>query len=143
MTEALGARTRATVERYLEALNLHDPDAVAACVADDFTNEHTSALGHSLRGRAAYRERLDGFLAQFRDLQYDAEDWIVDDDRAAVPYTMSCTYVGDDGREHAVTIRGMFRFRVVDDVVTHRVDYWDSQEFARQVQPAAHEEARQ
>jgi steroid delta-isomerase-like uncharacterized protein len=133
---ASAARTRATVERYLEALNRHDADAVAACVADDFCNEHTSALGHSLRGRTAYRERLDGFLAQFRDLHYEVEDWIVDDDRAAVPYTMSCTYVDGDAA-HDVTIRGIFRFRVVGDVIVHRVDYWDSSEFARQVQQEA------
>jgi hypothetical protein len=31
----------------------------------------------------------------------------------------------------------MFRFRVVDDLVVHRVDYWDSNEFARQVQQEA------
>jgi steroid delta-isomerase-like uncharacterized protein len=132
------ARTRATVERYLEALNRHDADAVAACVDDAFFNEHTSALGHSVRGRAAYRERLEGFLAQFRDLHYEVEDWIVDGDRAAVPYTMSCTYVGDgDADHHDVTIRGMFRFRVLDDLIVHRVDYWDSNEFARQVQQEA------
>jgi steroid delta-isomerase-like uncharacterized protein len=138
-----GARTRATVERYLEALNRHDADAVAACVAENFFNEHTSALGHTLRGRAAYRERLDEFLGQFRDLHYEVEDWIVDDDRAAVPYTMSCTYLRDsDGEPAPVTIRGMFRFRVLDELIVHRVDYWDSNEFTRQVRPA-HEEARQ
>jgi len=123
--------TRAAVERYLDALNGGDPDAVATCVTDDFFNEHTSALGHSLRGRAAYRERLPSFLAEFEDLRYQPEDVIVDADRAAVPYRMTCTWVGGAGR-HPVEIRGIFRFRVRDGRIAHRVDYWDSAEFARQ-----------
>jgi len=125
--------TRETISRYLDALNAHDPDAAAACVAPDFWNEHTSALGTSLRGRDAYRARLADFLAQFRDLRYDPEDWIVDGDRAAVPYRMTCTYVDDNGTPSPVTIRGMFRFRVADGLVVHRVDYWDGNEFMRQV----------
>src|SRR3954452_14620813 len=61
--EALGRRliedgTRAAVERYLDALNAGDVDRVADCVTEDFHNEHTSTLGHGLRGRDAYRERL-------------------------------------------------------------------------------------
>jgi predicted ester cyclase len=133
MTEPLRERTRAVVELYLDALNRHDPDAAAGCVSDDFFNEHTSALGHSLRGQAAYRERLPGFLAQFRALHYEAEDWIVDTDRCAVPYRMSCTYLDGDGTAHPVQIRGIFRFRVENDAIVHRVDYWDGNEFARQV----------
>lgn len=136
MSESLHERTRAVVERYIAALNAHDPDAIAACVGENFLNEHTSALGTSVRGRAAYRERLPLFLGQFQDLRYEVEDWIVDGDRCAVAYTMSCRYVGGE-RSHPVVIRGMFRFRVARDVIVHRVDYWDSTEFSRQVQVEA------
>jgi ketosteroid isomerase-like protein len=113
-------------------LNAHDPDAAAACVSDDFVNEHTSALGTTVRGRAAYRERLPEFLARFAGLHYEAEDWIVDGDRVALPYRMTGRVAGPDGKQHDVTIRGMFRFRVEDGLVSHRVDYWDGMEFARQ-----------
>jgi steroid delta-isomerase-like uncharacterized protein len=127
------ARTRAVVTQYLEALNAHDPDRIVACVTPDYYNEHTSTPGTSVRGRDAYRARLPEFLAQFRDLHYEVEDVIVEDDRAAVPYTMSFRYVSDADAAHDVTIRGMFRFRVADDAIAHRVDYWDSHEFDRQV----------
>jgi steroid delta-isomerase-like uncharacterized protein len=123
-----GGDTRAVVERYLAALNRHDADAAADCVSEDFFNEHTSAAGTSVRGRSAYRERLPQFLARFRDLHYDIEAMIVDADRAAVAYTMTCTV--DD---HCVVIRGMFRFRVAGDLIAHRVDYWDGSEFDRQL----------
>jgi len=126
--------TRAVVERYLAALNAHDADAIAACVSSDFFNEHTSILGTSVRGRQAYRGRLDEFLGRFGALHYEAEAWIVDGDSAAVPYRMTCVVTeGDSARP--VEIRGMFRFEVRSGEIVHRVDYWDSGEFARQVPP--------
>ncbi len=126
--------TRAVVERYIASLNTHDPDAVAACVTRGFHNEHTSAIGHSLRGRDTYRERLPQFLSRFTELHYEVEDWIVDGDRAAIPYTMTCRYVTDEGPPHPVTIRGIFRLEVSDGGISHRVDYWDSAEFVRQTE---------
>jgi steroid delta-isomerase-like uncharacterized protein len=125
------AAVRDAVERYLGALNAHDPDATAACVAVDFFNEHTSALGTSVRGREAYRGRLNEFFGRFRELHYDIEDCIVDGDRAAVPYRMTFT-VTEDGHTAPVAIRGMFRFRVAGGEIIHRTDYWDSGEFTRQ-----------
>lgn len=122
----------AAVERYLAALNAADVDAIAACVGEDFVNEHTSAIGTSVRGRDAYRKRLPDFLGRFRGLHYEAEDVIADGERVAVPYTMTCNWRDEGGREHPVTIRGIFRFRVEDGVIVHRVDYWDSGEFLRQ-----------
>jgi ketosteroid isomerase-like protein len=124
------AATREAVLAFVDALNGGDPDRIAGSVTDDFHNEHTSALGNSLRGRAAYRERLPHFLGQFQDLHYAVEDTVVEDERAAVPYRMTFRYDG-----HPVTIRGVFRFRVARGLISHRVDYWDSAEFTRQITP--------
>ncbi len=121
------------VTRYLHALNRGDPDSIAACVTEDFHNEHTSTLGHSRHGRAAYRERLPGFLAEFAGLHYTVEDTIAEGDRAAVAYTMTCSWNGSTAEGRPVSIRGVFRFRVADGLIAHRVDYWDSAEFTRQV----------
>jgi steroid delta-isomerase-like uncharacterized protein len=121
------------VVAYLRALSNGDVESAVALVAEDFHNEHTSALGNSLRGRAAYRQRLPQFLTQFQDLRYDLEDLILDGERAAAPYTMTFRWVADDGREVPVSIRGVFRFRVVDGHITHRVDYWDGADFQRQI----------
>ena len=121
--------TRAVVERYLAALNAGDADAVAACVTEDFHNEHTSAAGRSLKGRTAYRERLGGFLAEFVNLHYDVEDLLVDDDRAAVGYRMTFR-LGDK----PVAVRGMFWFRVADGLIAHRRDYWDGTTVTQQLE---------
>jgi ketosteroid isomerase-like protein len=129
------ARTRVAAEAYVAALNSGDVDRIASCVTEDFHNEHTSALGVSLRGRAAYRERLPGFLGEFEGLRYVVEDLLVDGDRAALAYTMTFRVRGSgrgSGRGEPVRIRGVFRLRVADGLVAHRVDYWDGAEFERQ-----------
>lgn len=124
--------TRAAVLGYLDALNSHDPDRIAACVSEDFVNEHTSAMGHSRFGRAEYRAALTGFLADFQQLHYDVEDVIVEDERAAVAYRLSFLMTSAGGAP--VSVRGVFRFRVdADGRIAHRVDYWDSAEVRRQL----------
>jgi ketosteroid isomerase-like protein len=129
----VGILTRAVVERYLAALNAGDADAIAGCVTEDFHNEHTSAAGVSVHGRAAYRDRLTGFLAGFPGLRYEVEDILVDGDRAAVAYRMSWLGVRDDGQQVPVTIRGVFRFRIAGGLIAHRLDYWDGDAVARQL----------
>jgi ketosteroid isomerase-like protein len=125
--------TGEAVGRYLAALNAHDPEAVGAAVTPTFVNEHTSVLGVTRVGRDAYVEAVRDFLARFHHLRYEPEDMLVDDDRAAVPYRLTFTTTGDDGQLHAVAIRGVFVFRVEDGLVAHRVDYWDSSDYQRQI----------
>ncbi|GAA4717808.1 nuclear transport factor 2 family protein [Phytohabitans rumicis] len=128
MGERVLTGTREAVLRYLDALNAHDADAVAACVTEDFVNEHTSTLGRNVTGRAAYRAALTGFLADFADLRYEVEDLLVDGERAALAYTMRCRLRG-----RPLRIRGVFRFRVEAGLIAHRIDYWDSGQVTRQV----------
>jgi len=129
-----GGSTRDVVLAYLDAINDGDAVRASGLVAVDFVNEHTSSLGNSLHGRAAYAERLPRFMAEFRGLHYEVEDVIVDGDRVAVPYTMTFTWTDPGGAgDHPVTIRGMFRFRVADGHIAHRVDYWDGADFQRQI----------
>ena len=136
MVTERGDATRAAVERYLDALNAHDVDGIVAAVAPDFVNEHTSALAVSRRGRDEYRAALPAFLAHFDGVRYDVEDLLVDGSRAAVAYRMTAGWVDDAGARHPIVIRGMFRFQVVDGLVSHRTDYWDGTEFTRQTTPA-------
>jgi steroid delta-isomerase-like uncharacterized protein len=119
---------RATVRDYLDALNRGEADAIAACVSEDFINEHTSTLGETIVGREAYHKRVSQFLQSFAELHYDIESMIVDGGEVAVPYRMSAVW-----RERPFTIRGMFRFTVEQGLIVHRVDYWDSADFMRQV----------
>jgi ketosteroid isomerase-like protein len=126
------AVTRAAALAYVGALNAGDPDAVAACVGEDFVNEHTSARGTTRRGRAAYREALPGFLAAFAGLHYETEELLVEGERAALAYRMTAT-LQHEGRPRPIAVRGVFRLRVVYGLVVHRVDYWDGEDVAAQL----------
>ena len=121
------------VRSYLGAFATADPDAIAAHVTDGFVNEHTAGLGSGCIGRAEYRNRLPGFLADMADLDYEIEDLLVDGDRAAAFYTMTASWQGST----PITIRGVQRLEVRGDLIHHRTDYWDSAVFLAQADPGA------
>jgi ketosteroid isomerase-like protein len=104
-----------------------DPDEIAAHVTLDFVNEHPSALGSGCVGREEYRLRLPGFLAAFEGLRYEPEEVVAQGDRVVVAYRMTAQHQG-----HDVDLRGVFRLRIADGLVAHRVDYWDALTFLRQ-----------
>ena len=132
MRTAGGTRTteRSAVDvvaAYLDALNHRDADAIARVVTADFVNEHTSARGQTVHGRAAYRERLDGFLTTFPVLRYDVEDVVAEGAKVVVAYRMRAQHAGPDGAGPwlPIDVRGVFRFVVRDGKIAHRVDYRD------------------
>lgn len=128
------AGTEAAVRRYLAAFATGDPDTVAACVAPGFVNEHTAALGSGCVGRAAYRERLPGFLSGMANLVYEVEDVVADGSRAVATYTMRADWEG----RVPIEVRGAQRLVVDGDgLIAHRTDYWDSAVFLVQADPAA------
>jgi limonene-1,2-epoxide hydrolase len=112
---------------YLAAFATGDPAAVVAHVGEAFVNEHTAAFGSGCTGRDEYARRVPGFLASMPGLRYEIEDHIADGERVVVAYTLH-TRVND----RDVAVRGVMRFRVEDDLIVHRVDYWDSLVFQQQ-----------
>lgn len=130
------AAPAATVSAYLAALNRADVDQAASYLSESFVNEHTSTLGSTVVGRDAYRTRLQAFLAEFPGLHYEVEQSIVEGANVAVAYRLSAAWRNPQApasAARAFLIRGMFRFRVESGLIVHRVDYWDSADFQRQV----------
>jgi predicted ester cyclase len=112
---------------YLAAFATGDAEAVVDNVTADFVNEHTSALGSGCTGRDEYARRVPGFLLSMPGLYYEVEDVVACDDRVVVAYTLH-THVN----HRDVAVRGVMRFRVQDDLISHRIDYWDSLVFKQQ-----------
>src|SRR5690606_4835874 len=105
-------------------LGARDPDLIASHVTDDFVNEHVSERGDSLRGRAAYRNRLDSFLASFPELAYDVESLVADRDQVVVAYRMRALRADPDPSRQPcpIDVRGVFWFTVRAGAIAHRAD---------------------
>jgi steroid delta-isomerase-like uncharacterized protein len=123
------------VAAYLAALNAADPDAVAACVSDDFANEHTAQGAVPTHDRVAYRERLPGFFALLPGLHYRVEDVVQQQERVVVAYELTAQADGPDGVRRPLAVRGVFRLHLHEGRITRRVDYWDQATVARQLAP--------
>jgi len=78
------------VERYVEMLNDHNPDAVDDFVAVDYINHN--ALVED--GREANRDFWAGFFAAFPDMVGTMEDLVVAGDRVVGRFTYRGTHLG-------------------------------------------------
>ena len=70
-----------------------------------------------------------GFLSDMAGLQYEIENLVTDGSDVAVFYTMRASWQSTA----PFVIRGAQRLRIVDGLITHRTDYWDSAAFLTQV----------
>ena len=78
--------TRTVIERFNEAFNGHDVDALAELLTDDTVFENTSPPpdGTRIEGKAAVLDFWRGWFAKNAEAAFDAEDIIVCDNRAVV-----------------------------------------------------------
>ena len=91
------AMSRSDLERvttlYLESMNNHDPEALAALYAPDCVVE--SPLFASLHGRAAVEESYRQWFRIFPDVEFRAESVVIDPPAAAVLTRNSATHDGE------------------------------------------------
>ena len=78
--------TRMVIDRFNEAFNRHDADAVAALLTDDTVFEDTSPPpdGRRIEGKAAVVDFWRQWFARNAGAAFEAEDMIVSGDRAVV-----------------------------------------------------------
>jgi len=84
--QAGGLTTRAVVDRFNEAFNRHDADAVESLLTDATVFEDTSPApdGQRIEGKAAVATFWRGWFARNADAQFETEEMIVSGDRAVV-----------------------------------------------------------
>ncbi|MBZ5589276.1 MAG: nuclear transport factor 2 family protein [Acidobacteriia bacterium] len=112
--------TRTAVERFNEAFNRHDADAVAALVTEDTVFEDTSPApdGRSIQGRSAVVEYWRGWFARNSDARFEAEEMIVSGDRAVVLWVYHKMRNGQPWH-----LRGVDVFTVRDGKVAAKLAY--------------------
>jgi cation diffusion facilitator family transporter len=112
--------TAEAVERFNEAFNRHDVDAVMAAMTDDCVFENTSPPdGRRYEGQDQVRAAWEEFFASSPDARFDGEDVIVAGDRCVVQWV----YTWTNGDGSASSLRGVDVLRVRDGKVAEKFAY--------------------
>jgi ketosteroid isomerase-like protein len=112
--------TRATVDRFNEAFNRHDADALAPLLTDDTVFEDTSPApdGRRTEGKTAVLEFWRAWFARNTDARFEAEEIIVSGNRATVLWVYHKVRNGQPWH-----LRGVDIFTVRDGKVAAKLAY--------------------
>jgi ketosteroid isomerase-like protein len=121
--EALVTAARTTggvIDRFNEAFNRHDVDALAPLLTDDSVFEDTSPApdGRRIEGKAAVVAFWQGWFARNQDAVFEAEDVIICGDRAVVRWVYRKLRNGQPWH-----LRGVDVFTVRDGKVAAKLAY--------------------
>ena len=114
------ATTLDTIERFNEAFNRHDIEAVMAMFTEDCVFDNTSPPpdGERHEGQAAVRAFWERFFASSPDAHFEAEDIFAAGDRCTVRWRYTWKSAGGTGH-----VRGVDVFRVRDGKVAEKLSY--------------------
>jgi ketosteroid isomerase-like protein len=112
--------TRTVIDRFNEAFNRHDADALAHVLTDDTVFEDTSPQpdGRRIAGKAAVVDYWREWFARNADAVFEAEEVIVAGDRAVVRWVYRKLRNGEPWH-----LRGVDVFTVRDDKVAAKLAY--------------------
>jgi len=112
--------TRQAVERFNEAFNRHDADALASLLTDDTVFEDTSPApdGRRIEGKAAVVAFWRDWFAHNSDAKFEVEETIVSGDRVVVRWVYRKMRTGQPWR-----LRGVDIFTVRDGKVAAKLAY--------------------
>ena len=119
-SQTADATTRMVVDRFNEAFNRHDPDALALLLTDDTVFEDTSPApdGQRIEGKVAVVAFWREWFARNPGARFEAEEIIVSGDRAVVRWVYRKTRNGQPWH-----LRGVDVFTVRDGKVAAKLAY--------------------
>ena len=117
---AADLQTLETVERFNDAFNRHDVDAIMRCMTPDcvFENTRPAPDGARLVGQAAVRSFWEEFFARSPQARFDTEEFFAAGGRCVVRWTYHWVRDGKAGH-----VRGVDVFRVRDGQVAEKCSY--------------------
>ena len=112
--------TRSAVDKFNDAFNHHDADALAAFLTDDTVFEDTSPApdGRRIEGKAGVLEFWRGWFSRNADARFEAEEVIVSGNRAVVLWVYRKMRNGQPWH-----IRGVDIFTVRDGKIAAKLAY--------------------
>jgi ketosteroid isomerase-like protein len=112
--------TQTVIERFNEAFNRHDVEAIMNGMTDDcvFENTRPAPDGTLITGQAAVRAFWEEFFRRSPQAHFDTEEMIAAGDRCIVRWRYS--WVRDGTLGH---VRGVDVFRVRDGKVAEKLSY--------------------
>ncbi len=121
LQDEVTAATIAAIDRFNEAFNRHDVDAVMAAMTDDclFENTGPGPDGGRFQGQAAVRQVWEGFFGSSPRAVFEAEEMFTAGDRCVVRWRYR--FDGDD--PDAGHVRRVDVFRVRDGKVAEKLAY--------------------
>jgi ketosteroid isomerase-like protein len=119
-TDRVTAATLATVERFNEAFNRHDVDAVMAAMTADcvFDSTRPPPDGERFEGQARVRAFWEDFFRRSPAARFATEEMFAVGDRCVVRWNYH--WVRDGAPGH---VRGIDVFRVRDGRVAEKLSY--------------------
>ena len=130
----------AAINRYNDAWNRHDVDAILALHTDDSVFENHTSGGHAV-GKEAIRKVIEGVFATFPDIHFEGRRLYVRDDLVVQEWTASATHAKPITRSGVtveptgkkVSWKGMDVIPMRDGLVLRKDVYADSIGFLRQL----------
>jgi ketosteroid isomerase-like protein len=118
--QAAEQSTRAAIDRFNDAFNRHDADALAETVTEDTVFEDTSPApdGRRIEGKAAVVEFWRGWFARNADARFEAEQVIIGGNHATVLWIYRKQRNGQPWH-----LRGVDVFTVRDGKVAAKLAY--------------------
>ena len=119
-TDDVTKETLAAVQRFNEAFNRHDVDAVMAAMTTDcvFENTRPTPDGARIEGAAAVRAVWQEFFARSPQARFETEEMFAAGDRCVVRWIYRWVKEGKEGH-----VRGVDVFRVRDGKVAEKFSY--------------------
>jgi len=131
---------KTTIDRYSDAWNRHDVDAILALHTNDSVFENHTSGGLAV-GKAEIRKMLEGVFDTFPDLQFATRRAYFTDDVAVVEWTATATHtkaITRNGQSYPpsgkmLSWNGMDVIPLRDGLVARKDVYVDSVSFLRQI----------
>ena len=116
----VAVETRAVVDRFNDAFNRHDVDAIMRYMTADcvFENTRPAPDGTRLVGQAAVRSFWEEFFARSPQARFETEEVFAAGDRCVVQWVYRWVREGKEGH-----VRGVDVFRVRDGRVAEKCSY--------------------